>query len=55
MCKQFLFALQKLEQMLRQYLQVVNLRSRVDEVTGSIFLSGDHRIAVRKFLKELGF
>jgi len=47
--------LQKMERLLQQYLQVDNLRTRVDEVTGSIVLSGDHRKPVRRFLKELGF
>ena len=44
-----------MEKMLREYLQVENLRSKVDQVTGSIVLVGNHRTEVRAWLKTLGF
>jgi translation initiation factor 1 (eIF-1/SUI1) len=44
-----------MEAMLREYLEVDNLRSKVDGVTGSIVLQGDHRVEVRRWLKSLGF
>lgn len=44
-----------LEKMLRDHLATDNLRSRADELTGSVTLSGNHRDAVIKWLKTLGF
>ena len=44
-----------MEKMLRDHLQIENLRCKVDEVTGSIVLNGDHRVEVRRWLKSLGF
>ncbi len=44
-----------MEKMLREHLEVDNLRSKVDQVTGSIMLLGNHRTEVRTWLKTLGF
>ncbi|XP_064402838.1 uncharacterized protein LOC135348526 [Halichondria panicea] len=44
-----------LERMLRQHLGVDGLRSRADEITGSVTLIGNHRDQVIKWLKNLGF
>ncbi len=49
------YLIQQMEQMLREHLQVDNLRCKVDGVTGSIVLHGDHRVEIRRWLKGLGF
>ncbi len=48
--------MQVLERLLRQHLQGDDvLRSRADELTGSVTLIGNHRDKVVKWLKDLGF
>lgn len=44
-----------MEKMLRNYLNERNLRSRVDELTGTITFHGNHRGKIVKWLKEMGF
>ena len=47
--------LQVMEKMLRRHLNVKHLRSRVDELTGSIVFHGNHRDKIVKWLKQMGF
>ena len=44
-----------MEQMLRDHLEVDNLRCKVDVITGSIVLTGNYRTEVKGWLKSLGF
>ena len=46
---------QVMEKMLRKYLNDENLRSRVDELTGTIVFHGNHRGKIVKWLKQMGF
>ena len=47
--------IQVMEKMLREHLNESNLRSRVDELTGTITFHGNHRGKIVKWLKEMGF
>ena len=47
--------LQVMEKMLRSYLSEANLRSRVDELTGTITFHGNHKGRIVKWLKDMGF
>ena len=47
--------MQVMEKMLRDHLNVINLRSRADTLTGSIVLHGNHRDRVIRWLKRMGF
>ena len=54
-CMHVSVVLQVMEKMLRKHLNEKNLRSRVDELTGSIVLHGNHRGKIVKWLKQMGF
>lgn len=44
-----------MEEMLRRHLNIKTLRTRVDSLTGSITLHGNHRDQVKTWLRALGF
>lgn len=44
-----------MEAMIREQLDLEHVHMRVDAVTGSIVLVGNHRLAMIGFLKRLGF